>query len=941
MATAFDLALVNTYFQKKDEHLITYKSGQHATQIDYMLTRRTDIKKVKDCKVIPGEPLTSQHRLLVVELDIDLNRINYRQKHVSKTKWWLLQNENFAADFKDRIVRKIREVEFNENITVDDDWNVIANTIRESAKTVLGETKGVKKIEKETWWWNAEVQRALKDKKNAFKNWQEELTDDQLRAEKRQIYQLMKKKSKTSVAIARSQVQEELYKQLEKPEGQKALFRLARNRERNAKDMIQIRCMKDENGRVLTKDEEIKVRWKSYFEQLLNVENDRVGLPEPQGLNLGMVDKINEWEVKLALRKMGNGKAVGPDNIPVEVWKLLGDDGIYWLTYLFNKIFAEESIPTDWRGSYLVPIYKEKGDIQDCGNYRGIKLMAHTMKLYEKVIESRIRRESTVSANQFGFMPGRSTTDAIFAVRQLMEKFRAVQRNLHMVFIDLEKAYDRVPRDLLWRCLQNKGVPVKYISIVQDMYAGANTQVRTAVGVTDRFEVRVGVHQGSSLSPYLFLLVMDALTSAIQKEAPWCMLFADDIVLVDESGDELQVQLNQWRDTLESVGLRLSRTKTEYMFCQFGGPTSAASISLGTSPLAVGEDFRYLGSLLQSDGSIDRDVTRRMNAGWMKWKQLTGTTCDRKMPIKIKGKIYKSVIRPVMLYGAECWATKVCDEKRMHVTEMRMLRWMCGVTRKDRIRNEYNYKGNYKQRMEDGGEAIPMIECNLTYPHRHCCSVPSCPPSPLPPPPPPSPTESELGHGLTDDEYKIFGVTPTEENHRLVAMLMASSRELRARDLDLRNMRRYHRALKRNLAAVERRMQMEIEDLKRMIAENEALLLLNDVQIRGLRERRGEDPVALAVQAGAALGVRVPRSEVVFAERVGSPRYLFERARALARLFDWRYVWTRGGRVFLRRRALRPKYMVRTERDLQLVLHLASPDDGDSSDSEPGAAGLP
>ncbi|XP_048483178.1 craniofacial development protein 2-like [Plutella xylostella] len=131
MATAFDLALVNTYFQKKDEHLITYKSGQHATQIDYMLTRRSDIKKVKDCKVIPGEPLTSQHRLLVVELDIDLNRINYRQKHVPKTKWWLLQNENFAADFKDRIVRKIREVEFNENITVDDDWNVIANTIRE------------------------------------------------------------------------------------------------------------------------------------------------------------------------------------------------------------------------------------------------------------------------------------------------------------------------------------------------------------------------------------------------------------------------------------------------------------------------------------------------------------------------------------------------------------------------------------------------------------------------------------------------------------------------------------------------------------------------------------------------------------------------------------------------------------------------------------------
>jgi hypothetical protein len=78
-----------------------------------------------------------------------------------------------------------------------------------------------------------------------------------------------------------------------------------------------------------------------------------------------------------------------------------------------------------------------------------------------------------------------------------------------------------------------------------------------------------------------------------------------------------------------------------------------------------------------------------MNAGWMKWRQVSGTICDRRMPLKLKGKIYKTIIRPVVLYGSECWATKVSDERRLHVMEMRMMRWMCGVTRMDRMRNEY------------------------------------------------------------------------------------------------------------------------------------------------------------------------------------------------------------------------------------------------------------
>ncbi|KAK3542320.1 hypothetical protein QTP86_022482 [Hemibagrus guttatus] len=260
-------------------------------------------------------------------------------------------------------------------------------------------------------------------------------------------------------------------------------------------------------------------------------------------------------------------------------------------------------------------------------------------------------------------------------------------RQLEVEAINLEKAYDRVPREELWYCMRKSGVAEKYVRVVQDMYESGRTVVRCAVGQTEEFNVEVGLHQGSALSPFQFAIVMDQLSEEVRQESPWTMMFADDIVICSESREQVEENLERWRFALERRGMKVSRSKTEYMCVN--EREGSGTVRLQGEEVKKVQEFKYLGSTVQSNGECGKEVKKRVQAGWNGWRKVSGVLCDRKISARIKGKVYRTVVRPAMLYGLETVSLRKRQGSELEVAELKMLRFSLGVTRLDRIRNEY------------------------------------------------------------------------------------------------------------------------------------------------------------------------------------------------------------------------------------------------------------
>ncbi|MCJ8731973.1 hypothetical protein PDJAM_G00205620 [Pangasius djambal] len=251
------------------------------------------------------------------------------------------------------------------------------------------------------------------------------------------------------------------------------------------------------------------------------------------------------------------------------------------------------------------------------------------------------------------------------ALRTLMEKYRDGQRELHCVFVDLDKAYDRVPREELWYCMRKSGVAEKYVRVLQDMYERSRTVVRCAVGVQS------GGGTGSALSPFLFAMLMDQLSEEVRQASPYTMMFANDIVICSESREQVEENLERWGFALERRGMKVSRSKTEYMCVN--EREESGTVSLQGEEVKKVQEFKYLGSTVQSNGECGKEVKKRVQAGWNGWRKVSGVLCDRKISARIKGKVYKTVVRPAMLYGLEKVSLRKRQESELEVADVEVL----------------------------------------------------------------------------------------------------------------------------------------------------------------------------------------------------------------------------------------------------------------------------
>nr|XP_034840840.1 craniofacial development protein 2-like [Maniola hyperantus] len=236
-ASAFDMVIVNTFFEKRDQHLITYQSGNHRSQIDYFLISRKNLNTVKDCKVIPGEPLASQHRLLLMEMKVKVQTIKSKPKTLPKIKWYMIEKEECAIEFQRRVVDKMIEMDGDfQKKSVNECWNEMASFMRSVAMDIFGETKNRRRIDKDTWWWSEDVQKVLKEKKDAFKEWKGVSDSDVImKQNKREVYMERKKKAKRAVGIARGKAQEKLYRSLKKPPRPKRFIPTSKSKRKECK----------------------------------------------------------------------------------------------------------------------------------------------------------------------------------------------------------------------------------------------------------------------------------------------------------------------------------------------------------------------------------------------------------------------------------------------------------------------------------------------------------------------------------------------------------------------------------------------------------------------------------------------------------------------------------------------------------------------------------
>ena len=252
----------------------------------------------------------------------------------------------------------------------------------------------------------------------------------------------------------------------------------------------------------LTEAEDIKKRSQGYIEELY--KKDFHGTDNHDGVITHLEPDILECKVKWALGSITAIKDSGGDRIPVELFHILKDGAVKVLHSICQQIGKTQQWPQDWKRLIFIPIPK-KGNAKECSNCGAIALISHASKVMLKILQARLQQyvNRELPDIQAGFRKGRGTRDQIAIIRWIIEKARGFQKNIYF-FIDYAKVFDYVGHNILWKILQEMGIPDHLTGLLRNLYAGQEATVRTGHGTTDWSQIGKGVHQGCILSPCLF-----------------------------------------------------------------------------------------------------------------------------------------------------------------------------------------------------------------------------------------------------------------------------------------------------------------------------------------------------------------------------------------------------------------------------------------------------
>ena len=347
------------------------------------------------------------------------------------------------------------------------------------------------------------------------------------------------------------------------------------------------------------------------------------------------------------------------------------------LFLLMEGIWKEGKVVKDWQDAEIVPIPKKK-DPRKWDNWRGISLLDVVGKVFARILQDRLQvvAEKVLPESQCGFQKGRGCVDIIFVARQLVEKCREYDDSLFILFVDLQKAYDSVPRQALWCVLEKYGVPPTMLSVIRSFHEGMTAVVRVVDDITDDIEVTNGLRQGCTLAPTLFNLYFSTMVacwrarcsqagvivrywagrklvgdstaksrSRLQEVRVTEAQFADDVAVYAATREMLKEVVGEFVRTAADWGLTVSLEKTKLltMWKQLK-PEDNLPVQLDGGGIATVEDFTYLGSNIARDGEVHGEVAVSLGKAFRAFACLRSSIFRSKQrSVAIKREVYHAV----------------------------------------------------------------------------------------------------------------------------------------------------------------------------------------------------------------------------------------------------------------------------------------------------------